>query len=174
MSETLISRGEVYYIKAHPDTSVGSEQKAGRPAVVVSNNTNNKHSPTVEICYLTLQEKPPLPTHVFVDKGACINSTIMCEQITTISVTRLGDYMCRLSDSLMEKVDKACMISLGIEYIENTGSQNTCVDSTEEDYDLQEDYNALLEENEELKLKANEAEIYKNMYNELLDRVMRR
>ena len=40
-----IRRGDIYYVENHQ--SVGFEQRAGRPAVVVSNDMNNQHSTTV-------------------------------------------------------------------------------------------------------------------------------
>lgn len=49
-----VMRGEMYYI--HEDySSVGSEMKAGRPAIIVSNDMNNEFSSTVEIIYLTTE-----------------------------------------------------------------------------------------------------------------------
>ena len=42
-NDLIINRGEVFYITSKYDT-VGSEQRSGRPAVVVSNNLNNEHS----------------------------------------------------------------------------------------------------------------------------------
>lgn len=116
MSERTINRGEVYYITSRPDT-VGSEQKSGRPAVIVSNNDGNDHAPIVTVCYLTLQEKTPLPTHVLIERGQCVNSTILCEQVTTVSKDRLGDYMCYLPDDIMDKVDDALIVALGLDYI---------------------------------------------------------
>ena len=41
-----IKRGDIYYIDKYPTT--GSEQQAGRPAIIVSNEKNNQHSATVE------------------------------------------------------------------------------------------------------------------------------
>lgn len=46
-----IKRGDIWYIES--GYSVGSEQRAGRPAIVVSNNRNNQYSGTVEVVYLT-------------------------------------------------------------------------------------------------------------------------
>ena len=57
---TEIYRGDIYYIMPFY-TVTGSEQRAGRPGVVVSNDINNRHSPNVEIVFLTSQEKKPLP-----------------------------------------------------------------------------------------------------------------
>lgn len=118
-----ISRGEVFYITSKFDT-VGSEQKSGRPAVVVSNNMCNDCSPVIEVCYMTLQVKKPMPTHVFVDRGQCINSTILCEQITSVSLERIGEYMCTLPDDIMDAVDKALIVSLGLDYIIEQETKN--------------------------------------------------
>ena len=185
-NDLIINRGEVFYITSKYDT-VGSEQRSGRPAVVVSNNLNNEHSECIEICYLTLQDKKPLPTHIKVDRGQCINSTILCEQITTISKERVGDFMCRLPDDIMDAVDKALTISLGIEYLtENTESNEGrpasivdekdacikeltyCLDKTKAELELAK------EANESIKEKAAKAIMYEQMYNDLLDRLTRR
>ena len=112
MNKKEIHRGDVFYVS--PINPVGSEYKKSRPAVVVSNDRNNLNSPVVEICYFTLRNKSESPTHVYIKEGACYNSTVICEQITTISIERMGDFMCHLSDSDMEKVDSALLSSLGI------------------------------------------------------------
>lgn len=55
-------RGEIFYIERAGD-SYGSEQQAGRPAIVVSNDKNNEYSSTLEVVYLTTQPKTEqLPT----------------------------------------------------------------------------------------------------------------
>lgn len=187
MSVNVISRGEVYYVKSIMPDTVGSEQKAGRPAVIVSNNSNNEHSTTVEICYLTLKDKPPLPTHVFIDKGTCINSTVLCEQVTTVSTTRLGDYMCRLSDSVMDKVDRALAISLGIDYLfyikNNTDAVEPAVDTSSgdqikalksENSSLRDMVDSLEKKVEELKLNAKESAMYEKMYNDIVNKLVGR
>ena len=54
--EEQIFRGEIYFVR--PATNgVGSEQNAGRPAIVVSNDKANQYSPVVEMVYLTTQPK---------------------------------------------------------------------------------------------------------------------
>ena len=60
-----IRRGEIFYI-ARGGATNGSEQFADRPAVVVSNDENNKHSGVIEVVYMTTQPKTDLPTHVTV------------------------------------------------------------------------------------------------------------
>ena len=122
MNKKEIHRGDVFYVS--PINPVGSEYKKSRPAVVVSNDRNNLNSPVVEICYFTLRNKSESPTHVYIKEGACYNSTVICEQITTVSIERMGDFMCHLSDSDMEKIDAALMSSLGIA---PTCDSNPCV-----------------------------------------------
>ena len=46
----MIKRGDVYYIVKKNDVC-DSEQRAGRPAVVVSNDKANEHSDVVEVVY---------------------------------------------------------------------------------------------------------------------------
>ena len=57
-----IKRGDIFYVNR--SESVGSEQRSGRPAIIVSNPACNEHSPVVEVVYLTCQYKHRLPTHV--------------------------------------------------------------------------------------------------------------
>ena len=62
MNDRDIRRGDIFYIK-NDDNAVGFEQKKTRPAIIVSNNANNRASGVVEIVYLTTSQKHrPLPT----------------------------------------------------------------------------------------------------------------
>lgn len=106
-----IKRGDIFYVNR--SETVGSEQRSGRPAIIVSNPECNEHSPVVEVVYLTCQYKKPLPTHVRIESVGR-RSTALCEQITSVDVSRLGDYKGHLTDEEMEKVDHALMQSLGI------------------------------------------------------------
>lgn len=111
MTGTEIRRGDIFYISRYPTT--GSEQEAGRPGIIVSNEANNLHSGTVEVVYLTTQPKPDLPTHVSID-SAPRPSRALCEQVTTVSVERLGNYIGRLTDREMTQIDTALLISLDL------------------------------------------------------------
>ena len=106
-----IKRGDIYYIDKYP--TIGSEQQAGRPAIIVSNEKNNQHSSTVEVVYLTTQPKADLPTHVTIS-SAPRESIALCEQVTSVSVDRIGDKMGRLSDREMTQVDIALLVSLDL------------------------------------------------------------
>lgn len=106
--------GEVYYVTPARQT-VGSEQHAGRPGIIVSNNIGNKNSPIVEVVFVTSQGKENLPTHVEIPAmGKLSESTALCEQINTVSQSRLSDKLCILGDEVMSKIQVAMMISLNI------------------------------------------------------------
>lgn len=84
-------RGEVWHINGHGRTC-GSEQHSDRPAVIVSNDKNNKNSGTVEIVYITTQWKRGLPTHCTI-RATGRENTVLCEQIHTVAVERLERYI---------------------------------------------------------------------------------
>lgn len=116
-----IYKGDIFYITGYKK-SVGSEQNQDRPAVVVSNDINNKHSTVVEVVFLTSTEKAKyLPTHVNV---LCkIPSVALCEQVNSISKRRLGEYIRSCTDEEIRNIDKALMISLGVDPEKNTDDQ---------------------------------------------------
>lgn len=110
-----MKRGQVYYADLRP--VVGSEQGGIGPCLIIQNNTGNLHSPTVIIATMTTQSKNNLPTHVAVSKeDFCldINTTILLEQLRTIDKSRLRDFVGRLSDGTMRRVDEALHISLAL------------------------------------------------------------
>lgn len=111
----MFYRGEVYYV--YPTgNEIGSEQHAGRPAIIVSNNQNNKNSSTLEIVYLTTREKRPMPTHVHINAaGKLQESTAICEQIFTVDKLRLNDYIGQLCDKEMQDIEFGLMVSLGLD-----------------------------------------------------------
>lgn len=112
-----MKRGEIYYIERYQNEESGSEQHAGRPAIIVSNDKNNEFSETVEVVYLTTRPKKDLPTHVKV-RSATRESVALCEQITTVSVTRVGEYVGTCTDSEMRMLETALAISLCLDISE--------------------------------------------------------
>ena len=106
-----IKRGEMFYISRGGVSYNGSEQHSDRPAVVVSNDKNNENSNVVEVVYMTTQPKTDLPTHVTV-RSTGRPSTVLCEQVYSVSTERIGTYIGECSDKEMENIDIALMISL--------------------------------------------------------------
>lgn len=106
-----MKRGEIYYIY-HRNT-VGSEIAKGRPAIIVSADNLNATSEVVEVVFLTTKPKKDLPTHVGINATG-ITSTALCEQVTTVSKTLVGDYFGECSKDEMYGIDRALMRSLGV------------------------------------------------------------
>ena len=113
MSE--IKRGDIWYTESGYNT-VGSEQRPGRPAIVVSNDRNNEYSSTLEVVYLTTQPKHDLPTHVTI-RSTNRESIALCEQITSVAVERFGDYCGRVTEQEMSRIETAMQISLALDMV---------------------------------------------------------
>lgn len=109
-----MKRGQIYYIRTTYNEE-GSEQRGDRPAVIVSNDANNQHSETVEAVYMTTQPKHDLPTHVYI-RSALKPSTVLCEQIFTVSKQRVGGLIGELTAAELQNLDNALAISLGLSF----------------------------------------------------------
>ena len=91
-----MKRGQIYYIRSNYKEE-GCEQRGNRPAVIVSNDKNNENSTTVEVVYMTTQPKTELPTHVHIE-SSLRPSTLLCEQIFTVSNERVGEWIGELTE----------------------------------------------------------------------------
>lgn len=111
-----LKRGDVYYADLNP--VVGSEQGGVRPVLIIQNDIGNKYSPTIIVAAITSKiNKAQLPTHVEISEGESSlerDSVILLEQIRTIDKKRLKSEVANLSDEILEKVDTALGISLGL------------------------------------------------------------
>lgn len=107
-----VKRGEIYYI-SRGGYNTGNEQQADRPGVIVSNDKNNKNSQTLEVVYLTTQPKNELPTHCTIRSTGRV-STVLCEQIHTVAVERIGKYIGVCTAQEMQNIDIGLMISIGL------------------------------------------------------------
>lgn len=114
--ERQISRGDLYYADLRP--VIGCEQGGIRPVLVIQNNVGNQHSPTVIAAAITGRKgKHRIPTHVQINGECCglqINSLILLEQVRTLDRKRLREYIGCLDDRIMQEVDQALIVSLGI------------------------------------------------------------
>lgn len=114
--ERTIKRGDIFYADLNP--VVGSEQGGTRPVLIISNNTGNKHSPTVIVAAITsrVQSKSKLPTHFRLGtiEGLPDSSIILFEQIRTIDKARLKERLAHLNDQLMQSIDAPLLISIGV------------------------------------------------------------
>ena len=176
-NEQIIRRGEIYYIRKGKPTE-GCEQEAGRPAVIVSNNSCNTFSSVVEVVFLTTKEKNDLPTHVLIDDATTQlkePSTALCEQINSVAKFRIGRYLGRVSDATMEKIDRALAVSIGLDcYLDRTEEKEKESDEIQipEAPQEEEPREILVTHDEILAQYKLEAEFYKTQYKALLDRIL--
>lgn len=112
----IVKRGDIFYADLSP--IVGSEQGGIRPILVVQNDIGNRYSPTIICAAITSQiNKAKLPTHIEIDcnKYPLIkDSVVLLEQVRTIDKKRIKEKIGHLDDIIMSKVDKALLISLGL------------------------------------------------------------
>lgn len=110
----IIRRGDIYYADLRP--VVGSEQGGVRPVLIIQNDVGNKHSPTVICAAITSKmNKAKLPTHVELNTRRCDmvkDSVILLEQLRTIDKQRLRERIYHIDDELLERVNRALMVSL--------------------------------------------------------------
>lgn len=195
-----IKRGEMFYISRGGASYNGSEQHADRPAVVVSNNKNNENSNVVEVVYMTTQPKTDLPTHVTIRSTGRI-STVLCEQVYSVSTERIGTYIGEATDKEMENIDIALMISLQLdngiktakEYYKTIKEQQEEIDSLKRKIEtmqqeheeaiaeIEQDAAVYVEENKKIANMTSsedtirlqtERDTYKTMYEQLLNRLV--
>ncbi len=111
-----IKRGEVFLINFEPVK--GSEQGGIRPAIIIQNDISNKFSPLTIVAPITskVYEKE-FPTNVFINKDDSNldkDSTILLNQIRTIDKRRIIKKLDSLNKLLMNRVDSAIKVILGL------------------------------------------------------------
>lgn len=154
-----MKRGEIYYIERYRSEETGSEQHAGRPAIIVSNDRNNEFSETVEVVYLTTQPKNDLPTHVEI-RSTARASVALCEQVTTVSVSRVGEYVGTCTSSEMRMLETAIAISLSLDLSDPVPQM---IGPREPNYDF-------VDLQETIRIQA-ERDIYKALFERLIEKL---
>jgi mRNA interferase MazF len=89
----VIRRGEIYWVNLDP--TVGSEIKKTRPALIISNDSNNQFSDTVTVLPITSNTSTIRPFEVLLKKGIGgikESGKIKANQIRTVDKKRLSSY----------------------------------------------------------------------------------
>ena len=109
-------RGEVVVVDFDP--TIGAEIRKRRPAVVVQNDIDNRHSPITIVAALTSQiDDKQYPTEVRVhppEGGVTRPSVVLLNQIRSVDRRRLVGRLGRLRPETMVRVGRALQISLGL------------------------------------------------------------
>jgi mRNA interferase MazF len=115
----MCKRGDIYYVDF--GQNIDSNKQCGiRPAVIVSNNRANEHSPVITVVPLTSRtyKKRSLPTHVFIPKGCGLerNSLALAEQVEAIDKKNLREKRGQITDVvIMERITQAIQIQIGVD-----------------------------------------------------------
>ena len=111
-----IKRQDVFLVNFDP--TVGAEAKKTRPALVVSNNINNAHSPIVSISPITSNVRRVYSFEVEVSAGTGglrTRSKVMVNQTRAVDKVRLIKRLGNLPDKIMEEIDNALKLHFGLE-----------------------------------------------------------
>lgn len=111
-----IERGGIFLVCLDP--TVGSKINKTRPALIISNNINNRVSDTVTVIPITANARRIFPFEVFFapeKTGLSRESKAKCNQIRTIDKKRLIKYLGKIMPEEIQKIEDALLIHLGIE-----------------------------------------------------------
>ena len=109
-----IKRGQIY--QAELGKRDGSIQAGVRPVVIISNDFNNKYSPTVNVLPITSKTKNNIPVHVDLGEkeGLTQPSTVLTEQMVTVNVSQLTKHIGQCNKYKMYEIERAILIQSGI------------------------------------------------------------
>ncbi len=101
-----VSRGDIVFVKRLDSKTVGHEQWAGRPAVIISNDRYIPKSSLVCIVYLTTSSKLRVGhlTPSVHSSGKMAHA--VCNQVTTIDKSRIGGLMGHVTDDEMRAIER--------------------------------------------------------------------
>jgi mRNA interferase MazF len=111
-----IRRGEVFLVNFDP--TVGAEAKKTRPALVVSNDINNAHSPIVSISPITPNVTKVYSFEVEIPPGVGglkTRSKVMVNQTRAVDKIRLIKKLGHLPEQIMEDVNRALKLHYDLE-----------------------------------------------------------
>lgn len=111
-----IRRGEIFLVNFDP--TVGAEVKKTRPAVIVSNDINNAHSPIVSISPITSNVTRVYSFEVEIPAGTPglkTRSKVMVNQTRAVDKIRLIKKLGQLPAQIMAEVDGALKLHYDLE-----------------------------------------------------------
>ena len=119
---TAVHRGDIFFadLGTHSGTSV---QSGYRPVLVISNNKGNAHSETITVMPMTGSfKRTDLPCHTALkpeqikDRQCSFSkTTILAEQITTISKSALKSYVGKVDAAdVMGSIEHSLFVHLGL------------------------------------------------------------
>lgn len=110
-------RGQIWWYKNNGSYD-GSVQGKTRPVIILSNDLANANSRVLIGVPLTSQIKRNMPTHVVMDIFG-VQNTALGENLMSLNIDRLTDYVGCLDDELLNRVEDCCKVALGLVNIPN-------------------------------------------------------
>ena len=158
---TKVEKGQMYFVAQGKDYMHGKGQ--ARPGIVVSGDGTN-NSDRVMVVFLTKQHgwaDTLVPVKVEGDESFAI-----CNNINTIFKDRLQRYLGTVTKEEMQAIEKAMKKALGMQAEESWKDKPLCIGCPE-----RANYEAMAKKVEKV---AEEAKIYKRMFDELMRKVVDR
>jgi mRNA interferase MazF len=115
LATASIKRGDIFLVNFDP--TMGAEVCKTRPAVVVSNDINNRHSPIVSIAPITSNITRIYSFEVEIPAGtAGLNkhSKVMVNQTRAVDKLRLLEKKGRLSNDTLSRLDSSLRLHYDI------------------------------------------------------------
>ena len=109
------SRGEIWLVGLDP--TKGREQAGMRPALVVSVDVFNHGAAELVVVIPITSKAKGVPLHVEVtppEGGLTMTSFVKCEDVRSISISRMAKRLGRVSDQTIELVEDRLRILLGL------------------------------------------------------------
>ena len=113
-------RGDIRFVDLDP--AVGAEAARARPAVIVSNDGANTIAAllgrgVVPVVPVTSNLEAVHPFQVLLtatETGLRLDSKVQAEQIRSVAVERVGELMGRVPLDLLDRIDDAMRLHLGL------------------------------------------------------------
>ena len=111
-------RGEIWLVNFDP--TIGAEIQKIRPALIIQNDVGNRASPITIVAAITSKVKRAFPFQVHVaagEGGLDTESVVTLNHVRSVDRQRLLRKLGKLSDAKMKQVDRAILVSLGIDWM---------------------------------------------------------
>lgn len=100
------------------DPTIGAEIRKARPALVIQNDIDNRHSPLTVVAAITSQlagERFPTEVELHPPEGGLTKpSVVLLNQLRSVDKRRLVARLGRLKPESLVRVDRALQIALGL------------------------------------------------------------
>ena len=111
MARVSPARGDVYWVNLDP--ALGTEIRKTRPAVIVSNDSCNRHGTRIVVVPITSNVTSLYPGEALIHV-AKREARVLGDQLRSIDKARLGKRIGRLSREELAGVDGALRITLDL------------------------------------------------------------